>query len=175
MMFLEESTTEETIFLTFKLAELPTSVRLIGLFMRTSLITSEVLPAAIPEINKKRCWLNGKNKTLEKKKTKWLLLFCAEDGGGEFTSFMVFQLPWTYKQFLTKETRTFQKRWTVWYEIFHYLGKIISQWVKKCCWPSHLWRLKNVMEKDVYRIKVELWPLWIVVSLEFDYIFVSLA
>lgn len=68
MMFLEESTTEETIFLTFKLAELPTSVRLIGLFMRTSLITSEVLPAAIPEINKKRCWLNGKNKTLEKKK-----------------------------------------------------------------------------------------------------------
>ena len=57
---------------------------------------------------------------------------------------------------------------------FHYLDKIIIQRVKQSG-PNHLWRLKNVMEKDVYRIKVELWPRWIVVSLEFDYIFVSLA
>lgn len=77
--------------------ELPTSVRLIGLFMRTSFIASEVLLAAKPEINEKRCCIVAQGRDTRKPginidQNPDDLLFSSGECG-EFSSCMVLQLP----------------------------------------------------------------------------------
>lgn len=55
-----------------------------------------------------------------------------------------------------------------------YLTKVIVQSVKKSSPNLILRGLQNIVEKDIYRIKVELRSWRIVISLKFDDIFVSL-
>lgn len=55
-----------------------------------------------------------------------------------------------------------------------YLAKVIMHSVEKRTRNLILWGLQNIVEKDIYRIKVELRSRRVVISLKLDDIFVSL-
>lgn len=55
-----------------------------------------------------------------------------------------------------------------------YLAKAIMHSVEKSTRNLILWGLQNIVEKDIYRIKVELRSRRVVISLKLDDIFVSL-
>lgn len=56
-----------------------------------------------------------------------------------------------------------------------YLGQVAIHHLNKRATNFILWRLQNIVEEDIYRVKVELWPWGVVISFKLDNILISLA